>query len=163
MLYNWTKFAFLRFNCLIDHGVENNVLKQSRIDNDPNRSLLSFRHLEMFWHIQEHIRNAQHRFVFLNFFSCVKTFMRDKNSIDQGWSLSIVIRNCGQTRVRKTSPDKIKLVSCFSQSYQRYFTLMWLDSDLSFRSLTVYQLDFRSIILTLQLELVFTMNTPALI
>ena len=35
-------------------------------NNDFNYGLLSSRHLEMFWHTQENIRNIQLRFVFLN-------------------------------------------------------------------------------------------------
>ena len=41
----------------IDHAVKKHVLKTE--DNDLNFGLLSFRHLEMFWHTQKNIRNTQ--------------------------------------------------------------------------------------------------------
>ena len=40
----------------IDHSVENHVL--NTIVNDLNSGLLSFRHLEVFWHTQENVTNT---------------------------------------------------------------------------------------------------------
>ena len=47
----------------IDHTAGNPIVKT--IDNGFNRALLSFKHLEIFWHKKENIRNIQLLFVFL--------------------------------------------------------------------------------------------------
>ena len=67
------------------------------MDNGLNRGLLGFRHLEMIWRTQEIIWDTQLCFVFLNFLSCVTTFLRVQNSIDvqcmSPWSAVLWFRN----------------------------------------------------------------------